>query len=207
MPARIGGLREGVVFVPFHYGYWDIGDDAGPDGRPRAANELTMTIWDPVSKQPQLKTAAVKVERVTMKIGPLLAHLRELETGLAAELRAAAERHREEHDVYHQCQTFAWPRTSACRRLEPLAGRYDGRPSGRRSVGDGSDDLLEELRTLYLRAQEVAITWTMAAQAAKALRDRDLLRSRRSASPRPRRRRSGSRPGSRSARHRRSCVG
>ena len=32
--------------------------------RPRAANELTMTIWDPVSKQPQLKTAAVKVEKV-----------------------------------------------------------------------------------------------------------------------------------------------
>ena len=65
VPARIGQLREGVVFVPFHYGYWDTGDDAGPDGRPRAANELTMTIWDPVSKQPQLKTAAVKVERVT----------------------------------------------------------------------------------------------------------------------------------------------
>ena len=62
--ARIGGPREGVVFIPFHYGYWDEGDDAGPDGRPRAANELTMTIWDPVSKQPQLKTAAVKVEKI-----------------------------------------------------------------------------------------------------------------------------------------------
>ena len=37
--------REGVVFVPSHYGYWDIEDDAGPGGRPRAANELTMTIW------------------------------------------------------------------------------------------------------------------------------------------------------------------
>ena len=64
LAARIGGAREGVVFIPFHYGYWDVGDDAGPDGRPRAANELTMTIWDPVSKQPQLKTAAVKVEKV-----------------------------------------------------------------------------------------------------------------------------------------------
>jgi anaerobic selenocysteine-containing dehydrogenase len=63
-PARLGELREGVVFVPFHYGYWDIGVEAGPDGRPRAANELTMTSWDPVSKQPQLKTAAVKIERV-----------------------------------------------------------------------------------------------------------------------------------------------
>ncbi len=63
-PARIRPVRQGVVFVPFHYGYWDVADDAGPDGRPRAANELTMTIWDPVSKQPQLKTAAVKVERL-----------------------------------------------------------------------------------------------------------------------------------------------
>jgi ferredoxin-nitrate reductase len=63
-PARLRELREGTVFVPFHYGYWDTGDDAGPDGRPRAANELTMTIWDPVSKQPQLKTGAVKVEKV-----------------------------------------------------------------------------------------------------------------------------------------------
>jgi anaerobic selenocysteine-containing dehydrogenase len=62
-PARLGGPREGVVFVPFHYGYWDVGAGAGPDGRPRAANELTITLWDPVSKQPRFKTAAVKVER------------------------------------------------------------------------------------------------------------------------------------------------
>jgi anaerobic selenocysteine-containing dehydrogenase len=62
-PARVGRVREGVIFIPFHYGYWDVGEDAGPDGRPRAANELTMTIWDPVSKQPQLKTGAVKVEK------------------------------------------------------------------------------------------------------------------------------------------------
>jgi anaerobic selenocysteine-containing dehydrogenase len=63
-PARITGARPGVVFVPFHYGYWDL-DGAGPDGRPRAANELTLTAWDSVSKQPQLKSAAVKVERIS----------------------------------------------------------------------------------------------------------------------------------------------
>jgi ferredoxin-nitrate reductase len=62
--ARLREMREGTVFIPFHYGYWDIGDDAGPDGQPRAANELTMSIWDPVSKQPQLKIAAVKIEPV-----------------------------------------------------------------------------------------------------------------------------------------------
>ena len=62
--ARVEGTRNGVVFIPFHYGYWDEPGGHGPDGRPRAANELTMTIWDPVSKQPLFKTAAVRVEKV-----------------------------------------------------------------------------------------------------------------------------------------------
>jgi anaerobic selenocysteine-containing dehydrogenase len=60
-PARLRDGRPGVVFIPFHYGYWDLGE-AGP-GRvpPRAANELTITGWDPVSKQPMFKVAAVRV--------------------------------------------------------------------------------------------------------------------------------------------------
>ena len=110
-----------------------------------------------------------------MKLGPLLGHLNQLEADLAAALRAAAERHRGEHDVYHQCQTFALAADKRVRRLEPLAKRYDGLPAWTSAVGEGSDDLLHELRTLYLRAQEVAITWTMTSQAAKALRDSDLL--------------------------------
>jgi len=61
-PARIADIRPGVVFVPFHYGYWDR-DAAGPDGSARAANELTLTSWDPVSKQPIFKVAAVRVSK------------------------------------------------------------------------------------------------------------------------------------------------
>jgi anaerobic selenocysteine-containing dehydrogenase len=53
---RVSGIRPGVVFLPFHYGYWD-----DPDHAPRAANELTLTDWDPLSKQPMFKTAAAKV--------------------------------------------------------------------------------------------------------------------------------------------------
>ncbi|MFF5078455.1 molybdopterin oxidoreductase family protein [Actinoplanes sp. NPDC000266] len=49
VPVRLTGVRPGTVFVPFHYG-------------PQAANELTMTAWDPVSKQPLFKMAAVRVE-------------------------------------------------------------------------------------------------------------------------------------------------
>jgi anaerobic selenocysteine-containing dehydrogenase len=62
--ARIGRARPGVVFAPFHYGYWDQPDGDRPDGRARAANELTITEWDPVSKQPVYKVAAVRVTRL-----------------------------------------------------------------------------------------------------------------------------------------------
>ncbi|WP_127550258.1 molybdopterin oxidoreductase family protein [Actinoplanes sp. OR16] len=53
-PVRIGHVKEGTVFAPFHYG--------GDPGR--QANELTMTVWDPVSKQPTFKTAACRVTKV-----------------------------------------------------------------------------------------------------------------------------------------------
>jgi anaerobic selenocysteine-containing dehydrogenase len=63
-PARISDIRPGSVFVPFHYGYWDEGQAAPDDSPPRAANELTITAWDPVSKQPLFKVAAVRVRPV-----------------------------------------------------------------------------------------------------------------------------------------------
>lgn len=62
--VRISGIRSGVAFLPFHYGYWDT-TGAGPGAGPgRAANELTPTDWDPVSKQPLFKTAAAAIHRV-----------------------------------------------------------------------------------------------------------------------------------------------
>lgn len=53
-----GGIGAGEVFLPFHYGYSD------EPGRSRAANELTIYEWDPVSKQPHYKYAAVRIERI-----------------------------------------------------------------------------------------------------------------------------------------------
>ncbi len=58
-PVRLGEIASGHLFVPFHYGYWD------EPGFARAANELTVFDWDPVSKQPHFKHAAVKVEKVS----------------------------------------------------------------------------------------------------------------------------------------------
>jgi anaerobic selenocysteine-containing dehydrogenase len=67
--ARVGSVRPGAVFAPFHYGSWDLGDVA-PDQPSRLANELTMTVWDPVSKQPYFKTAACRVRKVRDGNGP-----------------------------------------------------------------------------------------------------------------------------------------
>jgi len=50
-PLRIRPVEPGTVFMPFHYA------GAGE------ANVLTMTVWDPVSKQPVFKTAACRVEK------------------------------------------------------------------------------------------------------------------------------------------------
>jgi anaerobic selenocysteine-containing dehydrogenase len=63
---RISGVRPGVLFLPFHYGYWDTdgGSQARGKDEGRAANELTLTDWDALSKQPIFKTAAAAVERV-----------------------------------------------------------------------------------------------------------------------------------------------
>jgi anaerobic selenocysteine-containing dehydrogenase len=58
---RISGIRDGVLFVPFHYGYWDRD---GSHDHDLAANELTPTDWDPVSKQPLFKTAAATLTRI-----------------------------------------------------------------------------------------------------------------------------------------------
>jgi anaerobic selenocysteine-containing dehydrogenase len=60
--ARIGAVMQGAVFAPFHYGHWDPSGLA-PDAAHRQANELTMTVWDPVSKQPYFKTAACRVTK------------------------------------------------------------------------------------------------------------------------------------------------
>ncbi len=61
--ARISGIRDGVIFAPIHYGYWDQPGGAEPDRHARAANELTLTDWDPVSKQPIFKIAAVRIKK------------------------------------------------------------------------------------------------------------------------------------------------
>lgn len=82
--ARICGIRAGVLFLPFHYGYWDADSE---DGHHRAANELTLTDWDPVSKQPIFKTAAAQLRRVSGSTTPAAAPT----TGASAPVSAYVE--------------------------------------------------------------------------------------------------------------------
>ncbi|SOE58825.1 Molydopterin dinucleotide binding domain-containing protein [Streptomyces sp. OV198] len=70
---RVTDIRPGLLFVPFHYGYWDTKAGHGPDGDTpgRAANETTVTDWDPASKQPLFKTAAAALHLVERGGRPL----------------------------------------------------------------------------------------------------------------------------------------
>ncbi|KRV48553.1 molybdopterin oxidoreductase [Wenjunlia vitaminophila] len=63
---RVTAIRDGMVFLPFHYGYWDApgGDRPAVGGAGRAANETTVTDWDPVSKQPLFKISAARITLV-----------------------------------------------------------------------------------------------------------------------------------------------
>ncbi|UYP19206.1 nitrate reductase [Rhodococcus sp. Z13] len=66
---RISAIRSGVVFLPFHYGYWDTPAGHEPALEGRAANELTFTDWDPASKQPLFKSGVARLERVEAEDG------------------------------------------------------------------------------------------------------------------------------------------
>jgi anaerobic selenocysteine-containing dehydrogenase len=70
-PAVIGNIIPGLVFIPFHYGYWDHPD------RLRAANELTIDEWDPVSKQPHYKYGAVRIKKAEEGVSGLLEDIKD----------------------------------------------------------------------------------------------------------------------------------
>jgi hypothetical protein len=109
-----------------------------------------------------------------MMVGPLLAHLEELEAAYADKLREQANRHSDDHDVYHQCLTFSAAADHAAALLGSFCDRYGGASDWSIPSPGGGTSLLEDLRSLYLMACAVAVTWTMVLQAAKALRDTEL---------------------------------
>jgi hypothetical protein len=130
-----------------------------------------------------------------VKLDKAIEDVQEAENELARELVKIGERHAVEHDLYHLGHTLAKQCDEHLRRLEPFAERY-GAPPASEGVGEPSGLmetlrhkssellghseatgllLLRDLRNLYLAAQEAEIAWVILAQAAQAVRDRELL--------------------------------
>jgi hypothetical protein len=119
---------------------------------------------------------------------PHVAHyiglLHKAQVDLAAAFREVADGHADEVDVFHTCNLLARECDRHARDLEPFVARYgEDAPEepdrlhavifqGRREGGLG---LLRDLQDLYLMAAHCDITWTLLGQAAKGLRDADLL--------------------------------
>lgn len=108
-------------------------------------------------------------------------------------MRNVGARHAVDSGVYHVAETLAVRCADNARLLEPHAGRY-GVDAG--TLGDGSGTLervrrmasemlgtsevagmllLTDLKALYLEAHRAELAWVVLVQAAKAVRDEDLL--------------------------------
>jgi ferredoxin-nitrate reductase len=143
--AVLGDIEPGQVFVPFHFGYWDHPE------RSRAANELTIFAWDPISKQPHFKYAAVRLERVeapttrepdaatprrdavrSMKgagserahLSDYLGILKQSEARLVRAFAQVRKTHPHEPDIVGECRLFESWSQAACESLGPFVDKY-----------------------------------------------------------------------------------
>ncbi len=130
------------------------------------------------------------------KVGTLIDQLHEAEMTLGDDYRKVAERHASDHDLWHNCHTFARQCQARGAQLRQAGERYDqeiGDPheievarrlasQARRAVADlvGRRPatallMLRDLRELYLGAEEANLQWIMLGQVAQATRDEELL--------------------------------
>ena len=128
--------------MPFHYGYWDN------DERPRAVNEMTLYEWDPVSKQPYFKYAAVRLRKMQpgepfemddpmrdehlkeasenprAHVADYLGLLDDSSRATAQALFAVAEKHKAEPDIGAICKMLARFSQEHSEDLQPCIQRY-----------------------------------------------------------------------------------
>lgn len=107
------------------------------------------------------------------------------EQTLAESLRAVAEGHARQADVFHTCLLLASWSDEHRRSLAPVIARYGEqddldeperlRATALEEVREGEIGLLRDLQDLHLLATLVQTTWTVIAQGAQGLRDRELL--------------------------------
>jgi hypothetical protein len=106
------------------------------------------------------------------------------EQTLADSFRAVGRGHPQAPDVFHTCQQLAEMSDRHRARLAPVVERYGEddveEPERLRAdvlahSRDGEIGLLRDLQDLHLLATLVQTTWTVIAQGAQGLRDRELL--------------------------------
>jgi hypothetical protein len=107
------------------------------------------------------------------------------EKTLADSFRAVAEGHAHVADVFHICQMFAEWSEDNREALAPIIQRYGEaddvdeperlHAAGLAETREGEVGLLRDLQDLHVLATLVQTTWTVIAQGAQGLRDRDLL--------------------------------
>ncbi|HEX8075840.1 MAG TPA: hypothetical protein VF545_12775 [Thermoleophilaceae bacterium] len=95
-----------------------------------------------------------------------------------------AERQRDEVDVFHICGRLAGACDAHEERLRPFAERYGGHGQGEadrlrgalfQGTRSGGLGLLRDLHDLHLMVSDCDMAWTLVGQAARGLRDPDLL--------------------------------
>lgn len=104
---------------------------------------------------------------------------------LAESLRAVADGHAPQADVFHTCHLLAGWSEAHRTDLAPVVERYGEQDdvdeperlhaAGIAGVREGEVGLLRDLQDLHLLATLVSTTWTVLAQGAQGLRDRELL--------------------------------
>jgi hypothetical protein len=106
------------------------------------------------------------------------------EKTLADSFRAVANGHEAEADVFHTCEMLAGWSDHHREQLAPIIDRYGENgleeperlhASGLAEVRSGPVGLLRDLQDLHVLGTLVQTTWTVVAQGAQGLRDRELL--------------------------------
>lgn len=106
------------------------------------------------------------------------------EKTLADSFRAVARGHEAEADVFHTCEALAGWSDQHRKQLAPVIERYGEsgleaperlHASGLAQVRSGPVGLLRDLQDLHVLGTLVHTTWTVIAQGAQSLRDRELL--------------------------------
>ncbi|MEV4709345.1 hypothetical protein [Actinoplanes sp. NPDC049316] len=122
-----------------------------------------------------------------MQLATYLALAHRGEQTLADSFRVVGEGHAQHPDVLFVCRELAGMSDDHVRRLTPIVRRYGERAdagadeperlhaAGLAEVRSGPVGLLRDLQDLHVLGTLVQTTWTVVAQAAQGLRDRDLL--------------------------------